>query len=442
MAEWRKVKLSDLWIESKIESVNPNSDKRITVRLNVQGVEKRPDRNDEKGATKYYIRKAGQFIYGRQNFHKGAFGIIPKELDNFESSSDIPSFDINKECNPEWIYYFFKQGGLYKELEKYSKGTGSKRIHPDKIGHLEIPLPPRKEQDKILNELKLQEKKISELFSIDNKNENYITKLRQQILKEAVQGKLTKQDSKEESAKELLKKIKSGKEKLIKEGKIKKEKPLPLISDDEIPYELPSGWEWVRLGDICRLITKGSSPNWQGVNYIEDKDKGILFVTSENVNSFNLKLINKKYLEKKFNEIEPRSILKKGDFLMNIVGASIGRTAIFDLDIEDANINQAVCLIRMANSLIDSKYLLNFFNSTICINYMYDKQVDMARPNLSMGNISQFLIPIPSLSEQKRIVEKVDKLMTDCDELEKQIKENQVNSEKLLVAVLKESFEK
>ena len=118
MSEWKKVKLGDLWKESKIESLNPDSNKRIKVKLNVLGVEKRSAKNDEKGATKYFIRKSGQFVYGKQNLHKGAFGIIPKELDNFESSSDIPAFDIIPECNPEWIYYFLKQGSFYKKLEK------------------------------------------------------------------------------------------------------------------------------------------------------------------------------------------------------------------------------------------------------------------------------------------------------------------------------------
>ena len=149
----KKIRLGDLWKESKVESNSPNSDKRIKVKLNVQGVEKRADKDDKKGATKYFIRKAGQFIYGRQNFHKGAFGIIPKELDNFESSSDIPSFDIISECNPEWVYYFFKQNDFYKDLEKYSKGTGSKRIHPEKIAHLEIFLPNMEEQNRIIDNM-------------------------------------------------------------------------------------------------------------------------------------------------------------------------------------------------------------------------------------------------------------------------------------------------
>ena len=169
MSEWKKVKLGDLWKESKIESLNPDSNKRIKVKLNVLGVEKRSAKNDEKGATKYFIRKSGQFVYGKQNLHKGAFGIIPKELDNFESSSDIPAFDIIPECNPEWIYYFLKQGSFYKKLEKYSKGTGSKRIHPDKIAHLEIPFPNRKEQDKIIDQIKSRTKgvRVINLLEVD-----------------------------------------------------------------------------------------------------------------------------------------------------------------------------------------------------------------------------------------------------------------------------------
>jgi len=96
MKDWKKVKLGSLLTESKILSENPDTDKRLRVRLNMLGVEKRPKTNDKEGATKYYKRKAGQFIYGKQNLHKGAFGIIPHELDGFESSLDIPAFDVEK----------------------------------------------------------------------------------------------------------------------------------------------------------------------------------------------------------------------------------------------------------------------------------------------------------------------------------------------------------
>nr|HPG30851.1 restriction endonuclease subunit S [bacterium] len=246
-----------------------------------------------------------------------------------------------------------------------------------------------------------------------------IKKLRELILTLAMKGKLVPQNPNDQPASELLKKISEEKKRLIKEGKIKKQEPLPSITKNEIPYDLPKGWEWVRLGDASSLITKGSSPNWQGVNYT-DSMNGILFITSENVDNYKLKFKNKKYVENKFNDIEPRSILQKFDVLMNIVGASIGRVAYYDLD-EIANINQAVCLIRLLkhDKFIDLKFLLFFLNSAICISYMYDKQVDNARANLSMTNINKFLIPLPPFSEQKRIVKKIDQLMALCDTLEK-----------------------
>jgi type I restriction enzyme, S subunit len=254
----------------------------------------------------------------------------------------------------------------------------------------------------------------SELYSVKDN----VAQLRKTILQLAVMGKLVPQDPNDEPASELLKAIELEKKRLVKEGKIKQSKPLLKINLKDVPYELPNGWKWVRLGELTQVITKGSSPNWQGIQYVNEGE-GILFVTSENVGSYNLLLKKKKFVESRFNEIEPRSILQRKDILMNIVGASIGRTAIFDLDVV-ANINQAVTIIRLID-IADYKYFLHFFNSSICIDYMYDKQVDNARPNLSMGNISIFNIPLPPLAEQGRIVAEIDRLMALCDRLEESI---------------------
>ena len=120
---------------------------------------------------------------------------------------------------------------------------------------------------------------------------------------------------------------------------------------------------------------------------------------------------------------------------MNIVGGSIGRTAIYDIDVT-ANINQAVCLIRVFNDFIDKDYLLKFFNSEICKGYMFDKQVDNARANLSMGNISKFVIPFPSINEQHRIVAKADELMTLCDQLKASLNDAQTTQLHLADAVV------
>nr|WP_319553622.1 restriction endonuclease subunit S [uncultured Vibrio sp.] len=260
-----------------------------------------------------------------------------------------------------------------------------------------------------------------------------VKKLRELILELAVRGKLVPQDPNDEPASLLLERIAAEKAQLVKDKKIKKPKKLPKIKKEEAPFKLPKGWSFSRLEDLCELITKGSSPKWQGVSYTENPED-VLFVTSENVGAFELLLENRKYVEKKFNDIEPRSILRKEDFLMNIVGASIGRTALYDID-DLANINQAVCLIRSFPQQVSTRFFLTFFNSLTCVSYMYDKQVENARPNLSMGNISKFVIPVPPIHEQHRIVAKVDELMALCDQLEQQT-EASIEAHQVLVTTL------
>lgn len=390
---------------------------------------------------KYQVIKKNQLMWCKVDTKNGAFGVTTEEHIGSLASTNmaLANIDVGK-ANPEFIQLLFRIPFFYENINSLSTGTTNRKyLKRDEVLELiNIPDMNLEQQNRFLKWYKDFEAEYSKLTIENNMQSDMIKQLRQNILQEAVQGKLVPQDPNDEPANILVERIKEEKERLITEKKIKKEKPLPLIIEDEIPYELPEGWLWTRLGDLCELITKGSSPKWQGVNYI-DNQNGVLFITSENVGNYRLILTNKKYLEWKFNEIEPRSILKKGDILMNIVGASIGRTAIFEVD-DVANINQAVCTIRTIDISIYRPYLLYFLNSSVCINYMYDKQVDSARANLSMGNISKFLIPLPPLNEQKRIVEKVDRFMYLCDELEKNIQQSKNDSELLMQSVLKEAF--
>ena len=247
-----------------------------------------------------------------------------------------------------------------------------------------------------------------------------IKALRRFVLDLAVRGKLVPQDPKDEPASELLKRIAKEKARLVKVGDIKKEKPLDPITIENQPFSLPRNWSWVRLDSLARLITKGSSPKWQGVNYV-NADEGILFITSENVGNYELrKLDDLKYVESRFRDIEPRSMLRRGDILMNLVGASIGRTAIYDLDLE-ANINQAVALVRLVaisgGPLV--QYLLQYFNSPTAIDFMLGSRVTTAQPNMSLTDAREFPVPLPPLAEQHRIVAKVDELTALCDQLER-----------------------
>jgi len=153
--------VSDYLKESKIKASNDDINKHLTVKLNLKGVIPRESKTIEKeGATTQYIRKSGQFIYGKQNLYKGALGLIPKELDNFLSSSDIPSFDFINSVNHLWFYYYFSRKSFYECLEKYSTGTGSKRISPTDFLKIKLFIPPLEIQEKIASFLSLIDKKL------------------------------------------------------------------------------------------------------------------------------------------------------------------------------------------------------------------------------------------------------------------------------------------
>ena len=248
--------------------------------------------------------------------------------------------------------------------------------------------------------------------------------LRQKILDLAIRGKLVPQDPDDEPASVLLEKIREQKQQMFKEGKLKKKdiKNDSIIFkgednlhyekfqdgtvkciEDEIPFELPEGWCWSRLVSLTAIITKGASPKWQGVDYTSS---GIMFITSENVGVETLLLESPKFLPEKINEIQPRSILETHDILTNIVCASIGRTCEYTL-VDSANTNQAVAIIRLI--AIDMvSYVVKCLNSDYCVNLMFANQVNVARANLSLSSLANFLIPIPPLKEMYRIIAHLD----------------------------------
>ena len=159
--QYKTKRVKDFLIESKIEGID-DINKRLTVKLNLNGITVRESKTIEiEGATKQFIRKTGQFIYGKQNLHKGAFGIIPKELDGYLTSSDIPSFDFKGGIEPKWFYYYFARKSFYEKLENLSTGTGSKRISPKEFLNIKIIVPEFKEQHKIVCLLEKFDEKIN-----------------------------------------------------------------------------------------------------------------------------------------------------------------------------------------------------------------------------------------------------------------------------------------
>jgi len=164
--EWKSLKLKTFLQESMIPSPQPDPKKRITVRLSLKGVEKREVRGTESiDATNYFTRKAGQFIYGKQNIHKGAFGIIPKTLDGFETSQDIPCFDFLPDRCPAWLFYYLARENIHNTLETKMTGTGSKRLNQKTFLSLTCLAPPLPEQKAIAAVLTTADEEITTLES-------------------------------------------------------------------------------------------------------------------------------------------------------------------------------------------------------------------------------------------------------------------------------------
>lgn len=349
----------------------------------------------------------------------GQVGLVPEELDNANLTENADKLVIYSNFK-EFMYYMLSSNFIQYQIKEHTTKVGQPKLAIKRIKELIIPLPPLEEQKRIvakIEELMPYVEKYDKAYTeVKALNKKFPEDMQKSILQYAIKGKLVEQREEDGTAEELYQKIQEEKERLIKEGKIKKTKPLPAITEDEIPFDIPENWKWVRLGSLAELITKGSSPSWQGVKYV---DQGLLFVTSENVGIEQLLLDNPKYLEEKFNELQGRSILKKDDILTNIVGASIGRTTIYDRD-ELANINQAVCLIRLININMNC-YIVKYLNSYVAYKIMMNDKVDTARANISLTNISDFVVPLPPLAEQKRIVEKIEEMLPYTKQLIKKI---------------------
>ena len=258
-----------------------------------------------------------------------------------------------------------------------------------------------------------------------------IKKLRELILELAVRGKLVPQDPNDEPASVLLERIAQNKIQLVKEGVIPKTKSLPPIQSDDIPKDLPLGWEVIRLGNITSKMGSGSTPRGGQKAYVE---KGIIFLRSQNVWNEGIKLDDVAYISCDVHEKMSNTRVQPGDVLLNITGASLGRTAIFPDEFVEANVNQHVTIIRLVE-LGMNKFVHMGLMSPMVQKLVWGRQVGMAIEGLSKKVLELFEFPIPPLTEQHRIVAKVDELMKLCDQLEQQT-EASIAAHQVLVETL------
>lgn len=241
-----------------------------------------------------------------------------------------------------------------------------------------------------------------------------VARLRELILTLAVQGKLVPQDPRDEPASELLKKIRAETDRLIADGKAKRGKLPAEISQDEEPFLLPSGWKWVRLNSLLQKIGAGSTPLGGRDVYVPN---GVKFLRSQNVWNDGLRLNGIAFIKPETHAKMNGTVVLPNDLLFNITGASIGRCAVVPSDFDEANVSQHVTIIRTVMSELN-EFLHKVLVSRHVQQTVMDVQVGVSREGLSIAKLGQFLIPLPPLVEQARIVTRVEELMRLCDALE------------------------
>ncbi|EHG1304808.1 restriction endonuclease subunit S [Vibrio parahaemolyticus] len=265
--------------------------------------------------------------------------------------------------------------------------------------------------------------------------EESIDQLKQTILQLAVMGKLVPQDPNDEPAAILLERIAKEKEQLIKEKKIKKQKALPPIADDEKPFELPQGWSIERLGNICEKMGSGSTPRGGQSAYVAE---GIPFLRSQNVWNGELKLNDIAYIPKETHDKMENTKVYPGDILLNITGASLGRSTIFPVEIPEANVSQHVTIIRLIEPTMKEFVHLGIV-SPLMQSLVWGRQVGMAIEGLSKKVLEQFEFPVPPLEEQKRIFMKVNELVDVCEQLKVKLRNSQTTQLHLTDAIFEQA---
>jgi type I restriction enzyme S subunit len=263
---------------------------------------------------------------------------------------------------------------------------------------------------------------------------NQLKELRRTILNLAVRGRLVNQDPNDEPASQLLRRVNTERGRLAKEGKVPQQKPLPPIEETTVPFSLPNGWSWARLGSLCRLVTSGSR-DWAKFY----SNEGAIFLRMGNLSrdSYQLRLHNIQRVKPPADSEGARTKLQQGDILISITG-EVGLLGLIPNDFEESYINQHTCLVRPMDEL-RHRYLPELFRSPFAQN-QFDEPQRGLKNSFRLTDVTHFLVPLPPLAEQHRIVAKVDELMVLCGRLETELAMVQDDGSRLLDAVLHDAL--
>ena len=441
---WKKVKLAKVLTQYRQEVLVQDEVTYIQVTISKHdGVKYRGQKiGKEIGRKRQFIinlkAHPNTLLLVRQGVYDGGIGLAPKEVDGCIATENMPMFSVGENVNPDFLSLIIQSELFRNEISKISlTGSAQKSIHERQVLEIEIPLPTIEEQSEIIT---AWEKVRYDILALNDETINqlsFLKKLRQSLLQDAVQGRLVAQDAADEPAAVLLQKIKAEKEALIAVKKLKKEKPLPPIREEDIPFDVPQGWEWCRLNAITEISSGiALGKRYSGVL----KTYPYLRVANVQRGFINTGII--KFLS--LPEVEAaKYFLEANDLLINEGGDfdKVGRCALWDGRINDC-IHQNH-IFRVRPIVNNPKWLDVAINSDESRQYFlgaYKKSTNLA--SINKTRLSELPIPLPPFAEQNRIIQKLESLVAACDALEVSIKTSQQQATQLLQIILREALQK
>ena len=364
---------------------------------------------------KSYLLKSNDILFARTGGTVGKSFLV----ENVPCDAVFAGYLIRTQCSdnvcPKYCKLFMESNLYWNQLRSGTVATAQPNCNGTTLSKMMIPLPPLAEQKRIVA-------KVESYLSVIEKAEDLLKRkvdldgqIKEKILQMAIQGKLVERRPEEGTAEDLYQQIQEEKQNLIKEGKLKKEKPLAQIADEEIPFDIPDSWRWVRVADLIQVLNGDRGKNYPSKDKL--KEIGIPFVSASNldgktvVTDSNLKCLS----EEQYSLLRAGK-LQKDDILVCIRG-SLGKCATYPFDKGAIASSLIICrpYIQKRSEITD--YVMNYLNSNLFYSEISKYDNGTAQPNLAAKDFCKFLLPLPPLAEQKRIVAKVEELLALCDKL-------------------------
>ncbi|HHT7649288.1 TPA: restriction endonuclease subunit S, partial [Streptococcus suis] len=374
-----------------------------------------------------YILYPGDIVIARTG------GTIGKSflIEQVEHTSVYASYLIRLQLFPKiekYIKIFLESNFYWQQLSDVSMGTGQSNVNGTNLSNLIIPLPPLAEQKRIVAQIERALEKVEAYAESYNKLQEldraFPDKLKKSILQYAMQGKLVVQDPNDEPVEVLLEKIRAEKQKLYEEGKLKKKDVAEIVTekgDDnspykEVPYSIPKSWKWVKLNDITSYIQRGKSPKYSTIPKYP-----VIAQKCNQWSGFSIELA-KFVSPDTVDSYQEERLLKDGDLMWNSTGlGTLGRLAIYS-EVKNpygwAVADSHVTIIRLLLKFIDYHFIYHFLASPIVQNVIEEQASGSTKQKeLATTTVKNYLIPLPPLTEQQRIVSKISQVFSVIESL-------------------------